>query len=103
MEQGIKPGFFCRIGKNAFTKLAAIQCAIGIDDCLTEMVGDGLSAGVLGSTTWRAMISASIIVMPKRENASATVLLPLPMPPVNATIYPIKSNPGNYSLLKSVD
>jgi hypothetical protein len=30
VEQGIKPGFFRRIGKNIFAKLTAVQCAIGI-------------------------------------------------------------------------
>ncbi|CAI3063732.1 hypothetical protein, partial [Salmonella enterica subsp. enterica serovar Enteritidis] len=39
-------------------------------------------AGCPGSTIWRAIISASMTVIPRSAKASATVLLPLPIPPV---------------------
>ncbi|MNP73638.1 hypothetical protein D3C76_1703840 [compost metagenome] len=50
-----------------------------------------VSAGVPGSTTSRAIRSASITSIPRVANWLATVVLPLPIPPVIATTYIVRA------------
>ena len=46
-----------------------------------------LRAGMPGSTIFLDALSASTTSIPRSIKALATVLLPLPIPPVNPTIY----------------
>ena len=79
MEQGIEPLLGLRIGEDP---LAAGGDRAGHrgNDIRAKMGGDGSQSRVPGSTTSRAMMSASTTSMPSSAKRLATVVLPLPIP-----------------------
>ena len=63
-------------------QLRAVEPPVVVEDAAAERVTSAASAGWPGSTTSRAIRSVSSTVAPRAAKRSATVDLPLAMPPV---------------------
>ena len=68
--------------KGEFAHARAIERAAGIDKLRAELRGDRRDRCAAGCVRLRAIASVSTMLAPSAASAVATVLLPLPMPPV---------------------
>ena len=74
-----------RVREDPFAHALAVEAALGVEHVGPESLATWASAGRPGSTTSRAMTSVSMTGTPSAAKRSATVDLPLAMPPVSAT------------------